>query len=148
MTAGQVAELYTTVTTNEDTATSWNYTISDVESVVDCSGSVSVTSSNTSLLPVSNITKSGTAPNCTLALMPASNQFGTSTVIVNITDGDGAVVKDQFVITVNSVNDVPVANADTGSVAESGTVLLSVLANDTDIENDTLTITSVSSAST
>ena len=96
------------MTTNEDTATTWNYTVSDVETAVSCSGSVSVTSSNTALLPVANITKSGTAPTCTLSLTPVANQNGTSTVTVSVTDGNGAIVKDQFVFTVTPDNDSPV----------------------------------------
>lgn len=41
------------------------------------------------------------------------------------------------------MNDPPVANADTATVAEDGTVNIPVLANDTDVENDPLTVTSV-----
>ncbi len=68
---------------------------------------MAVTSSNTSLLPLANITKSGTAPTCTLNLTPVANQNGTSTVTVSLTDGNGAVVKDQFIFTVTPDNDSP-----------------------------------------
>jgi VCBS repeat-containing protein len=56
-------------------------------------------------------------------------------------------------ITVNPINDAPVAGADSATVAEGGTVTVldstetSVLANDTDPEGDTLTAVLVSDVS-
>src|SRR5207253_2196643 len=53
-------------------------------------------------------------------------------------------------ITVTPVNDAPVANSDSATVAEGGTVTVldstaaSVLANDTDAEGNTLTATKLS----
>lgn len=81
-------------------------------------------------------------------MTPAQNQYGTAQVIITTTDSAGALGKEQIVVSVTPVNDAPTTVADTGTVAESGTVLLSVLANDADIENNTLSITSVSQAST
>src|SRR5436305_5580403 len=46
-------------------------------------------------------------------------------------------------MTDTSVNDAPVANADSATVAEDGTVNVAVLANDTDVEGDTLSVASV-----
>ena len=46
-------------------------------------------------------------------------------------------------VTVTCVNDAPVADDDTATVAEDGTVNVTVLANDTDPESDTLTVTAV-----
>ncbi|RLJ15886.1 hypothetical protein DJ031_16435 [bacterium endosymbiont of Escarpia laminata] len=43
-------------------------------------------------------------------------------------------------ITVTPVNDVPVAGADSGTVDEGGTVTIDLLANDTDGENDSLSV--------
>ncbi|MDD2269304.1 MAG: Ig-like domain-containing protein, partial [Eubacteriales bacterium] len=52
-----------------------------------------------------------------------------------------------FTITVNPVNDAPVAKDDNVSVDEDSSVLINVLANDTDIDGDSLTILSVGTAS-
>ena len=46
-------------------------------------------------------------------------------------------------VTVTPVNDAPAASADSASVAEDGTVSIPVLANDTDADNDTLTVSAV-----
>jgi hypothetical protein len=44
-------------------------------------------------------------------------------------------------VTVNPVNDAPVANNDTASVNYDERVMIDVLANDTDVDGDTLMIT-------
>src|SRR6185312_11566749 len=44
---------------------------------------------------------------------------------------------------VTAVNDAPVANADSSTVAEDGTVNVAVLGNDTDPDGDTLSVASV-----
>jgi Ca2+-binding RTX toxin-like protein len=47
-------------------------------------------------------------------------------------------------VTVNSVNDLPVANGDTAVLNEDGLVRISVLANDMDVDGDQLTVTGAS----
>ena len=56
-------------------------------------------------------------------------------------DGNGGTDTANVTITVTPVNDPPLAVADTTTVAEGGPVVVGVLANDTDAEQDTLTIT-------
>ena len=58
------------------------------------------------------------------------------------TDTDTATVS----ITITAANDAPVASDDTASVAEGGSVDIAsstLLANDSDAENDTLSVTAV-----
>ncbi|MCB8979697.1 MAG: tandem-95 repeat protein [Ardenticatenaceae bacterium] len=78
---------------------------------------------------------------------PAANFFGTETFSYTVSDGeftDSATVT----VTVTAVNDAPTAVADTPTVAEdSGTTAFDVLANDTDPENDALSISSVGTTS-
>ncbi|MGB6295513.1 MAG: DUF1194 domain-containing protein [Rivularia sp. (in: cyanobacteria)] len=70
----------------------------------------------------------------------------------NFTVADGAggsVGSSMFDIKVNPVNDSPVANNDTASTNQNEAVIISVtdlLANDTDVEGDSLSITSVGNA--
>lgn len=48
--------------TDEDTPKAVNYLIADVDTTLHCSTSISIASSNTTLLPVANVAKSGTFP--------------------------------------------------------------------------------------
>jgi len=58
-----------------------------------------------------------------------------------VTDPDGAVSSPiAVVVTINAVNDAPLATDDTLSVAEGASATLSVLANDTDAELDSLSV--------
>jgi VCBS repeat-containing protein len=60
-----------------------------------------------------------------------------------VSDGNGGSATATVSITVTSVNDAPVANADSATVAEDGSVNITVLGNDTDADGDTLTVASV-----
>jgi hypothetical protein len=67
----------------------------------------------------------------TISPVPNANG-GPVTVTVQATDSFGATATSSLQVTVTSVNDPPVANNDAYTIAEdSGTVALSVLANDT-----------------
>jgi len=72
---------------SEDGSTGISYTLTDADDVVSCTGSVTVTSSNTALLPLGNIVKSGTAPSCMITLTAVANLYGTSLVTVSAYDG-------------------------------------------------------------
>ncbi len=73
-------------TGTENVSKAVNFTITDVDSNLTCNGSVAVTSSNTTLVPNTNITLTGIAPNCTATITPASNQYGTTTLTVTVSD--------------------------------------------------------------
>ena len=92
--------------TNEDTATSaLAVTLGDVETAVanlDLSGS----SSNTTLVPDANIVLGGTGASRTVTVTPASNQSGSATITLTVSDGTASTT-DTFVLTVGGVNDVP-----------------------------------------
>ncbi|USN54801.1 MAG: hypothetical protein H6765_10140 [Candidatus Peribacteria bacterium] len=105
--------------TNEDTTMSnVAFTISDAETSVACNATyVTATSSNTSLISNGNITIGGTAPNCTISLVPTANQNGTSTITVTLSDGSLTDV-DTFVQTVVSVNDAPAGTNNTVTTNE------------------------------
>ncbi len=58
-------------------------------------------------------------------------------------DGHGSSATATVNVTVNAVNDAPVAVNDSATTDEDTPITITVLANDTDIENDSLTITAV-----
>ena len=78
----------------------------------------------------------------TLTYTPNPDWNGVDTFTYTVSDGaltDTATVT----VTVTAVNDAPVAVDDLDSIAEDGSSTVDVLANDSDVEGDTLTIQSV-----
>jgi Bacterial Ig domain/Fibronectin type III domain len=95
-------------TLNEDTASALlNFTVSDVDSPAT-NLNVSASSSNPSLIPASSISLGASADgsNRTLRLTPATNQFGSATITLTVSDGLLAN-STSFLLTVNPVNDAP-----------------------------------------
>ncbi len=77
---------------------------------------------------------------------PATNFNGTEVVTYTVSDGDASSTG-TLTITVTPINDAPIAVADVFSVEENSTATaLSVLANDTDVDGNTLSITTVTTA--
>ena len=72
----------------------------------------------------------------------------TVTISYDMQDDSGAASSSTVTVTVTGTNDAPVAVADTGGVGENGTLLVDVLANDTDVDGDdnpaNFTLTNVS----
>jgi VCBS repeat-containing protein len=81
--------------------------------------------------------------NDTVTYTPNANFSGTDSFTYTISDGNGGTASATVTITITAVNDAPVANADSASVSENGSASIAVLSNDTDVENDTLSVTSV-----
>ena len=79
----------------------------------------------------------------TVRFVPAANFNGTASFTYTVSDGHGGSSTATVSVTVLPVNDPPVANADTASTAEDTAVTINVTANDTDVENDALTVTAV-----
>ena len=80
----------------------------------------------------------------TVRYVPNANYFGPDSFTYSVNDGTGRSVSGVVVsLTVASVNDGPVAGNDVGLVAEDGSVTLSVLGNDTDLDGDSLAVTGV-----
>jgi trimeric autotransporter adhesin len=121
--AAPVLSVLADQTTNEDSALPFGFNITDSDSLLNCTTSMTATSSNVSLLPVSGIVFSGTAPNCTATLTPAANQSGSSTVTLTVTDGVSSDVK-TFNFTVNAVNDAPVISAIIAKVTNEDTPIV------------------------
>ena len=109
---------------------------------------VTATSGNLGLIPNPSVTY--TSPNATgtLTFTPVANAGGSALISVVVRDNGGTnyggvnAVTNTFTVTVNAVNDAPVAVNDLYSVTKNATLALSapgVLANDTDVEGNALT---------
>ncbi|MCP5083297.1 MAG: tandem-95 repeat protein, partial [Alphaproteobacteria bacterium] len=124
-----------TVSLDEDTA----ITISVLANDSDLDGdALSVTAASASNGSVS------IRPDGALDYTPNANFNGTDTLTYTITDGNGGTDTATVSITVNPVNDGPVAVDDTASLDEDTTVTISVLANDSDLEGDPLSVVAAS----
>ncbi len=77
---------------------------------------------------------------------PDSNWFGTETITFRATDPEGAFDEDGAVFTVNNINDAPVAQDDAATTDEDVAVTIDVLANDSDVDGDSLTVSAVGQA--
>jgi len=74
---------------------------------------------------------------------PNSNYNGSDSFSYAVGDGNGGTDTTTVSVTVTAVNDVPVAQNDTATVAEDNSIVISALSNDSDEDGDTLSISSV-----
>jgi VCBS repeat-containing protein len=83
----------------------------------------------------------------TFSYTPNANANGSEAFTITVTDGKSAAVEQRFAFTIAAVNDAPVAKADAGLAVLSGATLTlkprMLLANDSDIDGDALTVLSV-----
>ena len=121
---------------NEDSTTTISVLANDSDSNGDALSVVSASSAQGSVAVNSNNT---------LEFTPNNNFNGIASIVYTISDGRGGSDSATVSVTVNAVNDDPVAVADSITVVEDSTDnLITVLTNDSDVDGDTLTVTSVS----
>ena len=123
-------------TIDEDTSTGdLSFTVGDVETTLDYL-TITAASSNTTLVPSGNISLDGSGANRTINITPAANQNGTATITVSVNDGN-VTTSDTFLLTVNPINDVPVANDQ--SVSTPWNTSIDITLTGTDVEESPLT---------
>ncbi|MCB0032735.1 MAG: tandem-95 repeat protein, partial [Anaerolineales bacterium] len=74
---------------------------------------------------------------------PALNFYGTVVFTYTVSDGLNLYSTAQVTVTISSGNDNPIGVADQATMAEDTTAVINVLANDSDIDGDILSITSI-----
>ncbi|OCQ18326.1 hypothetical protein A7985_24260 [Pseudoalteromonas luteoviolacea] len=80
-------------------------------------------------------------PNGQVKYIPPINFSGQDQISYMLYDGRSNAVSGQAYITVNSINDAPVAKDDLATLIANTTKLINVLENDTDVDGDALKIT-------
>src|SRR6266498_112822 len=75
---------------------------------------------------------------------PATNFNGTATIGYSISDGQGGTASALITVTMSAAQDPPVAVNDFTNTVEDVSVTIQPLVNDSDVDGDTLTITTVS----
>ena len=80
----------------------------------------------------------------TVSYKPNLNANGSDSFTYTISDGQGGTATGTVNVTITPVNDPPVANPDTATVKKKSSVVIAVLANDSDVDtNDTITLVGV-----
>ncbi|MFM1852732.1 MAG: hypothetical protein RL164_49 [Bacteroidota bacterium] len=117
-------------TTNEDVPVVISVLSNDTDIEGLNIGSVSIT------VPSTNGTATVNPNTGVITFTPAANFFGTTSFTYQVCDNGTPVLCDDAVvtITVNSINDAPIASNDNATAIEDTPVLIDVLANDTDLE--------------
>ena len=127
------------------------FTVSDVETAA-ASLTLSASSSNTTLLPLSGITFGGSGGNRTVSLAPVAGQSGTATITLTVNDG---VKTSATAFTLTAATAVGGNTAPTISALASETISVGsafgpavFITKDTEQAENTLTVTSASSNTT
>lgn len=79
----------------------------------------------------------------TLTYSPHADANGTDQFTYTLSDGRGGFDTATVTVTINAINDAPVANSDSASTAFQSPVTVAVLANDSDPDGDTLSVSQV-----
>ena len=77
---------------------------------------------------------------------PDHDYNGNDSFTVVVSDGQGGTVESVVSITVTAVNDAPIAHDDSATIDEDHSVTIDVLANDTDIDSSSLSVTGASAS--
>lgn len=94
--------------TDEDTAKTISFTVTDIDNSLSCASAVSGISSNTALV-LSNATKiavSGASTSCSIIITPVADANGVTNITLTVSDGALSATS-AFQLTVNAVNDAP-----------------------------------------
>jgi hypothetical protein len=127
--------------TSVDTIT---FSISDVD---DTNLTVVIASSNTSLLPNSNIYHTCNNNSCAMSFTPEFNQNGNSTITLTVTDSHGLAASKSFNLSVMPINDAPtLSDINPQNMNEGETVQINVFVNDIDYNTLTVDATSADQA--
>ncbi len=124
-----------TATTNEDHAVDINVLANDTDVEGNALTVTGTTAPSNGIVAIN--------ANGTIKYTPNANWHGTDTFTYTISDGNGAADTATVTVRVNSVNDTPDAVNDSATTNEDTAVNVNVLANDTDADGNTLTVTSV-----
>jgi MYXO-CTERM domain-containing protein len=132
--------------TNEDAATGpISVSVSDPDSNLSLV-TIGATSSNQNVVADSGISLGGSGASRTIDLTPVANASGMTTITVTVSDGNSMDSK-TFVLTVNSVNDLPTISSVSNQTLDEDTATsaLAFTVGDVETASGSLTVTGTSS---
>ena len=92
---------------DEDTQSLVHFTVNDIETA-PCDFIFSITSSDQTILPDSNISHTCSENNYTITASPLMNQYGSLFLDLLVDDPEGLTASTSFLLTINAVNDPPI----------------------------------------
>ena len=122
-------------TTNEDTPVTINVLANDTDADGDTLTVTAAFNASKGTLTVN--------PNFTVTYTPNLNANGSDSFAYGISDGKGGTATGVVFVTIVAVNDPPNAVSDSRTTAEDTAINIAILANDSDAEGQTLTVTAV-----
>ena len=125
-----------TVTTDEDTAVSIDVLANDSDVDGDTLSVSAVTQGANGVVAIDGQTGEVT-------YTPDADFNGSDSFTYTVSDSNGGTDTETVTVTVNPVADAPVAVDDSATVDEDSNVYIDVLANDSDVEGDTLSVSAV-----
>ena len=142
-TRGPVVVADTATVLEDATTTSINVIANDTDADGDNLTLVAVSTSGGGSVAIN-------ADNVSVNYTPLANYNGTETITYSVSDGTFINTSGTLTVTITSVSDAPIAFADLEIVTgdSSVTTSINVIANDTDIDGDNLTIDAVSISGT
>ncbi|HEX2120400.1 MAG TPA: Ig-like domain-containing protein [Thermoanaerobaculia bacterium] len=121
--------------TNEDQATTINVLANDTDPNGDA---LTVVSAGSGSHGSTSVNADGS-----ISYVPNANFNGSDTFSYTVRDAHGATASGTVTVTIAPVNDSPVAANDSTTCAKNGERTVAVLANDSDVDGDTLSVQSV-----
>ncbi|MFQ5593543.1 MAG: Ig-like domain-containing protein, partial [Anaerolineae bacterium] len=134
---GEVVAMDDTATTQEDHSVSFSIIDNDIN---NGGGTLSLMG----VVPDAGLVVVN--PDDTVTYYPAANLYGTDVFTYIVGNGELGADTGLVTVTIQPVNDFPNAVADGATTAEDTPVTIDVLANDTDIEGDALSVVSAGQA--
>jgi len=128
---------------DEDTTASFSFNISDAESAAG-ELALNAVSSDESVLANGSIGLTNTDGTVAVSAAPSANANGSLTITFYVTDPQGLQQTQAINFSVNAVNDIPTANTDVVSTDEDTPTTIDVLANDSNPDRGTLTVSLLS----
>lgn len=78
------------------------FTVTDVETSLNCASSITMTSSDTGLVANGSVAWSGSAPNCSAIITPTNGASGATTITFTVSDGTTSA-SSNFTLNINGV---------------------------------------------
>ena len=82
----------------------------------------------------------------TVRLAPAPDHFGTFEILFSVSDGKGSPVPATASVTINPIQDAPVAVADTATTVMNEAVTFNIIENDSDADGDAIFLAQLDSS--